>query len=928
MDCLNPPLQYVPLGDWYCQHCEENGDFSSSDEEEEEEDLSFDEEADAAEAQDLQNEIETELGGLPATRLRVRLHQPQIVRTLQSERIRNAILARRSLRGVMNDVILPSTSMSAPTTSRAITNRAKRKSPKKRRKSRRKTTSEVVEYEIKNGVKFPIKVKKRVVRRKTKKRKTRKRKVAKRKSTGSAFSKGASNSTQSFRNANSNVYELQRGRQLAGLNNFNIFQPANQLDYIPDDEIVEVDENIGNNSESVLTQGIINYINPNRRQAIIKKRVIDNFITTSSSCDLLDSILNEKSFYGNLSNKKVNLNDQKNIKVKKSTTDDNSSTSYQNQGNSKNDDRQTENINPQSTSQSENLSYPGMSEDDKQYETMQETSPTCNIDNKKQKKKKHSFDMFQETTPEHEEEGESGGCPNFSIYDDPSTPPPTAPQINIDSSIIDENVDLVQMSDEEKQNQSTEFEEEEVIVKSQPASPDLENDNEQRNEERSYTPPLNTPSQQPEIITQELKEDENSSNKKNKKSKDKKSKRQEMERYNVREKVRERSPVRLKDQFGRNRTRSRSNSPRNKRKRSKSRNRNRSKSKSYESRRHRHRHRSRSKSISRKRERDSSEDRRRKKNKRRKSKSRTRSRSPSPRFNYSRREDKSPRRKRRDRSPSEKPKKKKHRSKEKTSTTTKEVYTSGQNILVSVNFSSNQDDKRSTKSTSHDDNEPIVDITAKKKINVSSKPVAIIDLARSPFKELTPDYKKESNVIELSDSEGEKHQKIPNSPDSTKFYDPFDILNSPTNENVSSSQQNVKKAIKLDATIKGTTVQLPTLAKNQQAAVNSNNEENIVTSSSSVKAIFPPRSSGNKIEVLQHEIIQNPNMDLSIESPYSPGGNDDTYHDDAMQSSFKTKAAVKANIVEKPTNIFDDLFGSSSPPCLDMAKSSSKKSKG
>lgn len=304
--------------------------------------------------------------------------------------------------------------------------------------------------------------------------------------------------------------------------------------------------------------------------------------------------------------------------------------------------------------------------------------------------------------------------------------------------------------------------------------------------------------------------------------------------------------------------------------------------------------------------------------------------------------DKSPRR--RDRSPSDnKLKKHRNRSKEDRSTHTKEVFTSGQNILVSVNFNnSNQDEKRSrsTHSKSHEkhensnkkyEEEPIVDITAKKKINVNTKPVAIIDLARSPFKELTPEYKKESNVIELSDSEGEK--QAPKSPDSTKLYDPFDILNSPSNENVSSSQATTTtstlKALSKNS-IDFTNKLGPAIIKSLNLPLITNNEENLVSSSSSVnnifEKVFAAPALNNKVEVLQHDIIQipvNTNIEMAIESPYSPGNDyDDQPEDHSMEVVQETKANDKQS-----ANIFDELFGSSTPPFLEKAKGATKKCK-
>lgn len=120
------------------------------------------------------------------------------------------------------------------------------------------------------------------------------------------------------------------------------------------------------------------------------------------------------------------------------------------------------------------------------------------------------------------------------------------------------------------------------------------------------------------------------------------------------------------------------------------------------------------------------------------------------------------------------------------------MFTSGENILVSVNFNNSQLNRTPTtppihrKSDSKERNlEPkeVVDITTKKKVDM--KPVAIIDLARSPFKVMTP----EDNIIELSDSDNEKNNQI-KSPDfqEDKLYDPFEVLQSPT-DNVTSSYE-------------------------------------------------------------------------------------------------------------------------------------------
>lgn len=899
MDCLDPPMDHVPVDNWYCQECESTESSGSEDEEE----------SDVSELNDLQEEIENEIGTLPATRLRNR-PQHQIVRTLQSERIRNAIMARRT-RSLANV---------QPSTSTASTQAKKKSSVKRKRKATKNKRSSVIEYEIREcGGKFPMK--KRVKRRKTRKRKNKRiSKKCPKKSTKSSTS--ISSSAKSFC-SNPNVFELQHARHRAGVSNFNIFEPTNHLDYIPDDdENIEnepyfVSSNAAGSSEGgVLLQGSINTLNPLRRKALIKKRVIDNFTTTSNSCDLIDSILNEKNFFEKPSNQVYYT---EGIKITTASDDNISPANLPNTNKTSESSNRESKVSIRSNAIHQESSNPeSVNLNQEDHQNVVTEFPSTSQEKLPLKKKKPVFDMFDEKTPERKELPERDECPNFSIYNN-------IDDGNIESAqpLSESLDDLVQMSDEGEQQQHCIEEsniildenEPVVIFKSQPASPDLENDD----QERSYTPPLIK-------VDQTVMEQKSSSNKDESNSQKNKnhSKRQELERYNVRDRLRDKTPLR-KDRFGRNkRSKSRSRSHSHHRRKSRS-----------KDRKHRHRYRSDS------RRRDSSSERRRKKSKRKKSvrKSRSYSKSESPTRRRSYRDDKSPKRHRkRDRtppSPSEKSKKKKYNSKEKSPRAlTKEIYTSGQNILVSVNFS--QAEKRPSSSTSRDDREPIVDITTKKKINVSSKPVAIIDLARSPFKELTPEYKKESNVIELSDSDGEKNvikNKAPKSPDSTKLYDPFDILNSPSNGNVSSSQQNAitnAKANKIhdhrETTIKGNA---QTFITQKIFPPIQTTEENLVTSSSNSNAfekIF--QSKNNKIEVFQNELIQNTNMGTTIESPYSPGGtNDDATndHEDENESSINM-----SNLSSKPTartsaNLFDELFGSSSPPGLDRIKSGSKK---
>ncbi|GAB0088570.1 hypothetical protein DMENIID0001_030270 [Sergentomyia squamirostris] len=97
-------------------------------------------------------------------------------------------------------------------------------------------------------------------------------------------------------------------------------------------------------------------------------------------------------------------------------------------------------------------------------------------------------------------------------------------------------------------------------------------------------------------------------------------------------------------------------------------------------------------------------------------------------------------------------------------TTSKEVFASGDNILVSVSFNSGEANVQPQQTTivtlpptreglltTKKSRKTRTKMSGRKKKKIDSKPVAIIDLDKSPFKELTPSPKA---VIILSDSEG------------------------------------------------------------------------------------------------------------------------------------------------------------------------------
>jgi len=531
MDCLNPPLLEIPDDNWYCINCDRS-DSEQSESEESEEDVD--------EIEDLQNEIEQEIGQLPLSRLRNQ--QPQIIRTLQSERLRNAILARRTLRSTaIIDNNLPSTSQGISRSSSVRAIPAKKK-PVKRRKAKRRRVTKVVEYEIKDGQKFPVKTTRTVRRRKRKYKKSKKPK----RSSGRRVC--GSSSASSFKNSNANVYDLQKGRQLAGLSNFNIFEPTNLLDYVPDGDDIDEYESMQNNAGSTLIESVVNYTNPLRRQALIKKRVINNFTTTSSSVNILDSILNEVSPFDVATSSNKLTKQAGNDKVKKCTSDQHETSTSNSNSESKDqhNEQQSSSSNSSTNFDAENTINPKCSNNDREENTNSAEihENVVSIERKSpQKKKKQTFDMFGDSPVNQEEELPNADiCPNFSIYG--SVNRSSDENLSQTQDLMnEENVDLVQMSDGEH-NVLDEIEP--AVVRSQPASPDLENDVNDVNdqiivEERSYTPPIVTKDN--DKVAEE--------NEKRKRDKEhKRHKRRELERYNVRDRLKEKSPKRNRDRFG------------------------------------------------------------------------------------------------------------------------------------------------------------------------------------------------------------------------------------------------------------------------------------------------------------------------------------------------------------------------------------------
>jgi hypothetical protein len=339
---------------------------------------------------------------------------------------------------------------------------------------------------------------------------------------------------------------LQRERYLAGLGNFSIFQPTNELDYVPDEDFVE-ESGIQEIENGLLAHVATHFRNPERRKMMIKNRVFQNFATTSSTCNLLDSILNEQDatlLRRNNSSDFImrsgkNLKMKQNVNEQQNSFNNNPSTSIppsqeKKDGKSSDNARQSQNI--ESSSNVNETSLNDQNFNDQQSSSSSQLSSSNNkpLNKTPQKKKKPVLDMFDESSqPVVEEEEElPNECPNFSIYNCVNSDEKT-PELP-DAS--DDLMDIVQMSDGEQHNFSEDIEPLEPIVVSQPASPDnipdLENERKKESlDERSYTPP---------IVTHDKKNEEKEKRKKDHDYHNKKSKRKEIERYNVRERLKER----------------------------------------------------------------------------------------------------------------------------------------------------------------------------------------------------------------------------------------------------------------------------------------------------------------------------------------------------------------------------------------------------
>ena len=471
MACLNPPLEEVPFGSWYCDNC-----FSSSDEEssENEEDVTF-----------LNEDIEENEGGLTVTRLRVRqAHRQPNARTRQSERVRislneTAISSQPTLREVGYTPPVPRASTSgamysrpctsrAPATSRPSTSRAPVASrPRKRRKKyrRRRAQTVVLEYDLQGDEKFAIKTRK--IKRKIRKR-IRRAMATRRESRPSnlqATNKATSDSSHSF---NSGVGGLQKERASAGLRNFNIFQPTNSLEpCCSDDEPEEyVSRAARADSVAIAIRSVANLDRTQRRNLMIKERVMAN--SSHAPINFLDSIMNEQEQWlapttnnfvleksGKLISKNTRVNGKQSAGSDNGSTGNESSSSYT------------------STTNSTTTNNTGNVETSSEQAQPAETAGSRPNDNNSNNNANSSandgpsripsiFDDPEWSSPptepaeEHKDKSDEDECPNFSIYTSESLDftkdsENSNSQQNANKNLLydEEDVDLVQLSDDD-----------------------------------------------------------------------------------------------------------------------------------------------------------------------------------------------------------------------------------------------------------------------------------------------------------------------------------------------------------------------------------------------------------------------------------------------------------------------------------------------
>ncbi|GBP47255.1 PHD and RING finger domain-containing protein 1 [Eumeta japonica] len=223
MQCLTPPLQEIPAYEWYCPTCSENN---------------LDDLVELAEVQDLiddSQDIERPLGPRPSTfrnsgtsRSRRSTRNRHTANEPSTSRERQTTATPNRVRGHASTM---TASITTPSSSRTR--------PRRRYKRRRKTHTVIIEYEVEDGGKIPIKktvsVKKRLRRRVLRRRtRTAARRSHVRASVRAQLAALASASVEA--NASSSVRNLALNRDRAGVPALRLFGDPNALDYFSDDE--------------------------------------------------------------------------------------------------------------------------------------------------------------------------------------------------------------------------------------------------------------------------------------------------------------------------------------------------------------------------------------------------------------------------------------------------------------------------------------------------------------------------------------------------------------------------------------------------------------------------------------------------------------------------------------------------------------------
>ncbi|XP_066248476.1 PHD and RING finger domain-containing protein 1 isoform X1 [Euwallacea similis] len=276
--CLNPPLDEVPEGAWYCNLCGPEVNHT----------IDFDEVA------ALMDDADELLEGIPFELLHARRTSRRLVpRTRQSELVRRRVENNRNQRRQLQpqDENTPSTSNGRVSSTKvSSTTKKRRKSKKRVSKPRYKTVWVLNEL----GEAVPVK-KARVRKTRKRRKRTKTEKSVKRRLASQLGICASQQSVQSFPDVTiSSAANLGHRRFQAGIPSLDIHGTMNRLDYFSQSE----DEGISNENDvggvhTLLARRPVNSTDVLRRISRRKAAVI-NIPTVSSSTDILDSIMNSQ----------------------------------------------------------------------------------------------------------------------------------------------------------------------------------------------------------------------------------------------------------------------------------------------------------------------------------------------------------------------------------------------------------------------------------------------------------------------------------------------------------------------------------------------------------------------------------------------------------------------------------------------------------